>query len=124
LRAALRSREVVEVGAMHLESARQGLVERLAEVERLLLAVIHGAELRAVLHQADLPHFLEHAKPLEQRVVVREQGFADVKARVAVLLEHHDLPAALREQRRDRGARRSTADHHDVAGVMCVSAHA
>ncbi len=43
--------EVIEVGAMHLEAARQGLVERLAEVERLLLAVIHGAELRAVLHQ-------------------------------------------------------------------------
>jgi hypothetical protein len=39
-----------------------------------------------------------------------------VKARVAILLEHDDVPSAAREQRRDRRTRRAAADHEDVAG--------
>jgi len=68
-----------------------------------------------VLWHADRVDFVGNAEPLEQRHVHREQRFADVKARVASLFQHHHVAPAGREQRGDRRARGAAADHQHVA---------
>jgi len=66
---------------------------------------------------ADGVDLFQHAQPLEDRQVVRQQRFADVKARVVLFLEQGDAPALLREQGRDGRAGRSAAHDKDVALV-------
>ena len=52
---------------------------------------------------------------VEQRQVHRQQRFADMEARMAVLFQQDDFPALLREQGRRRGAGGAAADDEDVA---------
>ena len=59
--------------------------------------------------------FVVDAEALEQRHVERQQRFADVEARMAFLLHHDHVAAALGQQGRDGGAGGAAADDEHVA---------
>ena len=105
----------VEFGALDLVGVGHSLVPGLGEMEGLLVVVMRRNELGTPFLHADGPHFVSHAEPLEQRQVGRQQGFADMEARVAGLVEQHHLVAHLRQQRRHRRSGRPAADHQHVA---------
>ena len=58
-----------------------------------------------------------YAQLLEQWQVGRQQGFADVEARVARFFEQGDPVAPLGQQRRRSRPGRAAPDHQDVAVV-------
>ena len=60
---------------------------------------------------------IAHAELVEQLDIARQQRFADVKARMMVLLEQDHAAPLPREQRRDGRAGRTAADDQDVAIV-------
>ena len=115
---AVAKQEVVELGAPHLVGVGLTLVQREGEVE---LVVARDLEVRvevgAGLLDADGVDLLQHPQPLEDRQVVRQQRFADVKARVVLFLQQGDPPALLREQGRDGRAGRSATHDKDIALV-------
>ena len=91
---------------------------RAGEGEGHALSGVVGDELGARLVDADRGHLFGDAQPLEDAKIPRQQRFPDMKARMFFLLEQDDPPAALRQQRSNTGARRSTADHQNVAGLV------
>ena len=86
-----------------------------AEGVGVVAALVVGLEVRTGLEDAERAHLVEHAEPLEYRQIHRQQRFADVKARMARLLERDHLVAAACEQCRGRAAGRAAADHGHVA---------
>ena len=107
--------DLVELGAAHLPGVRHRLVPGLAELDELAMLVVGRDELDAVLRHADRLDPLAHAEPVEQGDVGRQQRLADVKARVARLLDDDDVAALLGEQRGDGRAGRAAADDEHVA---------
>ncbi|MCY1217515.1 hypothetical protein D9M72_294310 [compost metagenome] len=112
--AGVAEQQLVEFRTAHVHRIGKALVHRLAEVEVAAVVVPGRDELGAVLAQADGLDLGAHAEPVEQRHVHRQQGFADVKARVLRLLEQHHVVALVCEQGSHRGARRASADDHDI----------
>src|SRR5258708_6509864 len=72
-------------------------------------------DLDTIFQHPDPLDLLGDPKPLEQRQVQRKQGFADVKARVPILLDENHMPAALGEKRGDGRPGRSAANDEHVA---------
>jgi len=48
-----------------------------------------------------------------------QQRFADVKARMAELFQHHDVAPALREQGGNRGTGGAAANHQCITSGFC-----
>ncbi len=116
---AVPQQQVVELGAAHLVGIGLALVQREGELELVVAADFQfGGEIHAGLPDADGVHLLEHAEAPEDRQVVRQERLADVKARVALLLEHHHVAPALGEQRRHRRPGGSAADHQYFAALL------
>ena len=100
------------------------LVQREGEVELVVAADLEvRVEVGAGLLDADGVDLLEHAEPLEDRQIVRQQRFADVEAGVMLFLQQRDAPALLGEQGRDGRAGRSTAYDKDIALVHGPPSH-
>ncbi len=113
--AAVLEQKLIEGGAPDLVAVIGDEMAGGREEEQVRLVVTIGDEFRPRLEKADAVHLLGEAQPLEQRQVRRQQGFADVKARMLRLLQHDDVAPALRQQRRDGAAARPAADHQHVA---------
>src|SRR5207237_315145 len=107
--------DFVEFRAAYLIGRRKGLVPSVGKVEADRLLVPGRYEFGAVFRHADASDLFGHAQPLEERQVERQQRLADVKARMALLLEQHHVAAALREQRRERRSGGSPADNEYFA---------
>ena len=58
--------------------------------------------------------FFGHAQLFEQGHVERQQGLADVKARVSGFLDQHDIASTLRKERRYRRPARTAANDQDI----------
>jgi hypothetical protein len=78
--------------------------------------VLRRDELDPPLGHADALDLLAHAQAVEQRPVGRQQRFADVKARVVLLLEQHHAPPLSGQQGGHGAAGRPAADDQHVAG--------
>ena len=63
----------------------------------------------------DAPDVVDDAEFLQQRNVQRQQGFADMEARMALFLRDHDVPAAFGQQSGDRRTARAAPEHEHVA---------
>ena len=59
-------------------------------------------------------HLLQHAEPLQDVEVARQQALADVEARMRLLLQQRHAPPLLGQQRGGGGAGRAAADDEDV----------
>ena len=116
---AVAKQEVVEFGAADFVGVWLSLVECEGEMELVVAADLEvRVEIGAGLLDADGVDLLQHAQPLEDRQVVWQQRFADVKARVVLFLQQGDPPALLREQGRDGRAGRPAAHDKDIALVQ------
>src|SRR5579885_1855021 len=106
---------MIALGAANLIGHGEALVPGPCEVEGDGLAVIRRDELDAVFEHADALDLIADAEPLEERKVERQQRFADMEARVLVLLDENHAPAALGQKRGDGGTGGSAADDENVA---------
>ena len=79
--------DLVELRASHVVGVRLRFVPGVREPEVRLSAVPGRDELRAPFLHADGAHLFGHAELFEQRQIRRQQRLADMKARMAVLLE-------------------------------------
>ncbi len=109
----------VEILAPNLVGVRRALADGAGEREGVVAAPIVGFEIRAGLEYAECAHLVEHSQPLEHRKIHRQQRFADVEARMTLLLERDHTMAAPRQQRRRGTACRTAPDHRDVACLGC-----
>jgi hypothetical protein len=93
---------------------------RIGEFEPAGMVVLGRDELDPPLGHADALDRLAHAQALEQRAVGRQQRFADVKARVVLLLDQHHAAPLAGQQRGHGAAGRPAADDQHVAGSRTV----
>ena len=107
----------IELGAAHLVGVRVVGVERTPERERDALAGEVGDEFGAGLEHAHRRDLLRHPEAFEHGEVPRQQRFPDVEARMRVLLEQHDILAAIGKERGGGGTGRAAADDQHVAGL-------
>ncbi len=110
----IANQDVIKISAMHLKRRRQRFVERIGEIECLRFAVILGVEFSAFLHHANRFHLGQYAKRFQQGIVVRQQGLADMKTRMAIFFEQGDAPSLARKERPDRGPGQAAADHQNI----------
>ncbi len=115
LRGGVAKEQLVELRAPHLPRVRHRLVPGLGELDELAMLVLGRDELDAVLLHADRLDPLAQAEAVEQGDVGRQQRLADVKTRVARLLDDDDVAALLGQQRGDGRAGGAAADDEDVA---------
>ena len=95
---AVAEQEIVELGAADFIGVGMILVEGEGEMELMMAADLEvRVEVRAGLLDPDRVDLLEHAEPLEDGQVVREQRLADVEAGMMLFLQHRDTPALLGE---------------------------
>ena len=94
----------------------------MAKLKHTLSPVVSDTNSAPGLQHAHRVDFIAHAQPVEDRQIARQQGFADVEARMRVLLQQHDIPAGLGQQGRGGRTRGAAADHQHVAvrGVVHV----
>ena len=106
---------LVELAAHDLPGLRALVRLVVPEVERRGQLAVRVDELHAVLlDEVALLHLRQHVQPLEHPVGLRNQRFADVKARETLALEELDAIAALGDQRGHRRSGRTAADDDDV----------
>ena len=112
--------DLVEIRTQHLIGRGHALVPGIGKLESLAADFVPGRdELGAVLGHADGADLVAHAQFVKQGQVGRQQGFADVEARMMRLFEQGDLVALLRQQRRHRAAAGAAADdQHVIQGVL------
>ncbi len=113
--------QLVEIAPRHLPGLRRRHLGRRGEVGEALDGSVAGVERRApLLGIAAGPDQVAGAD-LVQRVVHRgQQGFADVKAREAVALEHDDAPAGPGQAAGGGGPAGPASDDGDVEVVGCA----
>jgi hypothetical protein len=107
--------ELVEIGTADVEAVGVDWVEPVGEGDAL--AQLVRDELRPRLEDADALDILQHTQAREQAQVLRQQRFADVKARMPILLQKDDVTPALGQQSRCGRACRSAANDKNVAGL-------
>lgn len=108
--------QLIELRSPYLIRKRVSLVERLCKVNGLgVPSMITWAKLGAVFRHAYHAHLIKNAEPFEDRQVHRQQRFADMKPRMAILLEQDDPPTFLFQQDGDGGTSRTTADDDCIA---------
>ena len=115
-RGGVAEQQLVELGAPHLPGVGHALVPRVAELEQALVRMVGRDELHAPLGHADALELRTQPELVEQRDVGGEQRLADVEARMARLLQQHDVAALAGEERGDGRAARAAADDQYVAG--------
>jgi hypothetical protein len=93
------------------------------EGELHLLAGVVRDELGAGLMHADFVNAGAQAQPVEDLGIQRQQALADMKARMALLLDQQHVMPPFGQQRRRGAAGGAAADHQDVARLRIV-AHA
>jgi len=118
----MADQDLVELGAADLIGIGHGLVPGVAEAEVLLPAIPRGDEFGAPFLHADGAYFLRHAELFEQRQVGRQQGLANVKARMTRLLDHRDPMTAPCQQCRGGGAGWAPADDEHVGLAHAAAA--
>ncbi len=112
--------DFVELGARHLVGMWHRLVPGIGEVKNLLVVMPGRDKFRGQLFYADRAYFFGHAQLFQQGQVCRQQGFADMEARMTVFFDQGDAIALLRQQRCGGRAGRAAADDQDVAFVNGV----
>ena len=73
-------------------------------------------EFRAGLDDTDPMDAIEHTEPIEDGTIHRQEGLADMKARMMRLLQELDLPALGDEKARNGRTRRPAANHQHITG--------
>jgi len=106
---------MIEFGAAHLKRVRPALIERLGKLEADGLVVYMRFEFGGVLANADRLQLVPHPQPLQNWHVKGQQRFANVKARVMLLIDHGNVAALLRQQCGDGRSGRAAADHENFA---------
>jgi hypothetical protein len=110
----------IELLALHLVGmVRQGF-EPVREIEHVEAALVLGRKIRGRLAHADALDLAEHTQALEDGQVHRQEGFPDMEARMAALLEQLDGVAASSQERGRRGAGRPATDDDDVAILAAI----
>ncbi len=110
--------DLVQFGPPHLIRAGVRLVQGLRKVESRGVIVLRRNKLGAQLLDADGPHLIRNAQPLEDRQTERQQGLPDVKAREHILLQQRDPAALFRQQCRYRRSRRSAPNNQHVTSIV------
>ena len=110
--------DMVEIRAADLEGIIHALLPALAEFQQARLRVVGRDEFDAELRHADAFDSLAHAQLVEQGHVERQQGFADVKPWMLVLVDQHDALAAFRQQGRNGRSGGAPADDQNVANLF------
>src|SRR6185436_10568958 len=100
----------IELLALHLVGMIWQGTEPVREVEHVEPAFVVGGKIRGRLAHADALDFAQHAEPLEDGQVHRQEGLPDVEARVAGLFEQLHGVTAPRQQRGRRRAGWPAAD--------------
>lgn len=90
---------LVELLALDLECVWRRVAKCSTEMEGLVVALLAG-KIGAVLGYAQCANLLQHAEFLEDRQVARQQGFADVEARMAILFQLQYAPAVCGQRNR------------------------
>src|SRR6185436_3426718 len=106
--------QLVERGALHLERRIPARRELVREVELAVVGAANESRAVLVLKTGGL-HRFHHAGLGDEIQAVGQQALADREARELLRLEYQHVPAATLEQRRGDRARRSGADHDDIA---------
>lgn len=104
---------MVELRTRHLEGEIGLGIERVRKTERVVAAAVVG-EIRPTLQHADATHVFQHAEAFKNRHVHRQQGFADMKARVLRLLKQGNGPTELGKCDGRGAASRAAADDQDI----------
>ena len=104
----------IEIGAPDLIGKRQDRFHRVAKEKGLALAVIRRHEFRPRFVHADPGDLFGNPETFEDRKRMRQQGFADMKARVLRFIDQYDPPALLGEQARRRCTGGPAADDGDI----------
>src|SRR5450759_2287874 len=105
---------LIELRTAHLVGERQRLVPALGEFVGLMTSIPGGDEFRAPFLHADGLDLVGDAEARQDWQVRGQERLADMKARMALFLEQHDLIAALHEKCCGGGARWATTDHEYV----------
>src|ERR1700722_11025203 len=106
---------LVEILAPNLKGVRRTVADGARKGEGVVAAFVVRLEIRAQLVYAERAHLVEHTQAFEDRQIHRQERLADVKPRMASLLERNDLVAAPRQQDGRGAPRRAAADHRHVA---------
>jgi hypothetical protein len=111
----IAKQQFVELGTANLPGRVLGGVPAFGEVDVAAVVEVRRHELDAELRHADLLDLLAHAELVEQLDIAGQQRFADVESRVMVLLEQNHVPSFARQEGRDGGAGRPSADDEHIA---------
>ena len=91
-------------------------MQRPRKAEHLVALRIAARKIRAALDDAKRLDRFAHSEGIKDRHGHRQQGFADMKARVAVLLKKEHAAPHAREHDRGRTATRSSAHDQYISG--------
>ena len=112
--AGMLEQHAVEVRTPHLIGVRRAVAESAAKREGVVAALVVRLEVCPALADTERTHLLEHAQPLEQRQVHRQQRLADMEARVMRLFHDDHAVAGSREQCRGGTACGAATDHRHI----------
>src|SRR5204863_3382072 len=117
-------KDMIELRALDLEGVMHARETPLPEDENCGLAAVADVELRTELSRKTLllerghqTHFLKNL------AIIRQQRFADVKAREHFFLEQQHFSAAAREVRGRGASARATPDHQHIKTLRLHALH-
>ena len=118
-RARVGEQHRVELGPPHLIGVAETGAQGVGEGKGGTAPGLIGDELGAGLQHAKRVDLILNAQTLEDLQVARQQGLADVEARMRLLLQHQHVASGTGQQRRGGRTGGSAADHQHVAGFDC-----